>query len=255
MEKLIINTTIFALGILMMATILLYNNKSIEIDAKETVLSTEATTTTSTTIAETITTQKVVKVKNMKVKCKKTMIVKSKQKISINKIRPKNATCKKFLIINKSKKILTIKNKTIKAKKVGIGKIIIKSKDNNFQKMIKIKVKNKPYQGLSFDGIKLQYSGRYHVTSNPLNTRMGVKYFNGAKETYYSQRVLSGGGLRIPGRHVADDGTIRDKDGYIVVATNYSFRAKYSKFLISLGPAKVYDTGCAYGVVDVYCNW
>ena len=39
-------------------------------------------------------------------------------------------------------------------------------------------------------------------------------------ETYYSQKVLPGGGLAIPGRHIASDGTIRDKDNYIVVASD-----------------------------------
>ena len=84
---------------------------------------------------------------------------------------------------------------------------------------------------------------------------MGVKYYKGRRETYYSQRVLPGGGLKIPGRHVADDGTIRDKDGYIVVSCDKGFKSYHSTFLTSLGPAKVYDTGCNYGTVDIYCNW
>jgi hypothetical protein len=25
--------------------------------------------------------------------------------------------------------------------------------------------------------------------------------------------------------------------------------------MISLGPAKVYDSGCSYGTIDVYVNW
>ena len=101
----------------------------------------------------------------------------------------------------------------------------------------------------------LLYSARYNVCSNPLTPAMGVKYYNGHKETWYSQKVLPGGGLKIPGRHVADDGTIRDEEGYICIATDLSFASRYSIIMTSLGPGKVYDTGCAYGIVDIYVNW
>jgi hypothetical protein len=95
----------------------------------------------------------------------------------------------------------------------------------------------------------------YNYSDNPLSVSKGALYFNGHKETYYSQRSLPGTGLNIPGRHVADDGTIRDGDGYICVATDYSYMPKGSVLMTSLGPAKVYDTGCAYGTVDLYVDW
>ena len=103
--------------------------------------------------------------------------------------------------------------------------------------------------------IELLYSGRYSVCSNPLTRPMGVKHFNGHRETWYSQKVLPGGGLKIPGRHVADDGTVRDGEGYIVVASDLSYLSRGSVVLTSLGPGKVYDTGCAYGTIDIYVNW
>ncbi len=103
--------------------------------------------------------------------------------------------------------------------------------------------------------IELLYSGRYNVCSNPLTAPMGVKHFNGHRETWYSQKVLPGGGLKIPGRHVADDGTVRDGEGYIVVASDLSYLSRGSVVLTSLGPGKVYDTGCAYGTIDIYVNW
>lgn len=81
----------------------------------------------------------------------------------------------------------------------------------------------------------------------------GVNYYNGRKETWYSQRVLPGGGLDIPGRHVAEDGTIRDEDGYICVAA--SDLPKGTVVETSLGTGKVYDTGCAPGVTDIYTDW
>lgn len=107
---------------------------------------------------------------------------------------------------------------------------------------------------LDMKNIKLSYDEPYHVCETPLTKKMGVKKFNGHKETYYSETVLEGGGLDIPGRHVAKDGTIRDSEGYICVAAAESYLAKGSTLLTSLGPAKVYDTGCAHGTIDIYIN-
>lgn len=87
----------------------------------------------------------------------------------------------------------------------------------------------------------------------------GVCYNNpyGYKETWYSQKVLPGGGLKIPGRHVDDRGLVCDIDGYICVAINVNDkRFPYGSMIqTSLGMAKVYDHGCAPGVIDVYVNW
>ena len=86
-----------------------------------------------------------------------------------------------------------------------------------------------------------------------LTKKKGVNYFNGHRETYYSQKVLPGGGLKIPGRHIASDGTIRDADGYICVAS--SDYPKGTVVQTSLGAGKVYDTGCASGTIDIYTDW
>lgn len=86
-----------------------------------------------------------------------------------------------------------------------------------------------------------------------LTPSKGVVYYNGHRETYYSQKVLPGGGLSIPGRHVAEDGTIRDSDGYICVAS--SDLAWGTVVETSLGSAKVYDCGCASGTIDIYTDW
>ena len=106
-----------------------------------------------------------------------------------------------------------------------------------------------------YDHIVLKYSEVYNLFSNALTPRRGAQYFDGHKETYYSEKVLPGPGLNIPGRHVADDGTIRDEEGYISVAADPSFMARGTVLMTSLGPAKVYDTGCAYGTIDIYVNW
>lgn len=109
----------------------------------------------------------------------------------------------------------------------------------------------------TYQGIELEYSAVYNISASRLTKSKGVVYYNGHKETYYSQRVLSGKGLKMlnnNGRHVADDGTIRDGDGYIAVACNYL--PKGSQIMTSLGPGKVYDTGGMTGKwIDIYVNW
>lgn len=110
---------------------------------------------------------------------------------------------------------------------------------------------------LAFEGVELEYSAEYNVCSSPLTKSKGVTYYDGHKETYYSQRVLAGNGLKAlnnNGRHVADDGTVRDGNGYIAVACNYL--PKGSEIMTSLGPGKVYDTGGMSGKwIDIYVNW
>ncbi len=86
-----------------------------------------------------------------------------------------------------------------------------------------------------------------------LTKRKGVNYYKGRRETWYSQRVLRGGGLKIPGRHVGEDGTIRDKNNYICISS--SSHKKGTVLRTSLGLAKVYDTGCAKGTIDIYVDW
>ena len=93
----------------------------------------------------------------------------------------------------------------------------------------------------------------YPTGEGVLTPEKGVIYFNGHRETYYSQKVLPGGGLNIPGRHVASDGTIRDRDGYICVAS--SDLPWGTLVETSLGMGKVYDSGCASGTIDIYTDW
>ena len=90
-------------------------------------------------------------------------------------------------------------------------------------------------------------------SSGILTKSKGVNYYNGHRETWYSQKVLPGGGLKISGRHVAEDGTIRDENNYICVAS--SDYPKGTVVETSLGTGKVYDCGCASGTIDIYTNW
>ena len=121
-----------------------------------------------------------------------------------------------------------------------------------------------PYENMTLEQLissiangsfRLESTAPYNTNANKLTKAKGALYYNNHKETYYSQRVLPGSNLNIPGRHVADDGTIRDGEGYICVAANSSYMSKGSVVKTSLGPAKVYDSGCASGVIDIYTNW
>ena len=110
-------------------------------------------------------------------------------------------------------------------------------------------------QALATGLLRMEYSAPYTMSSTRLTKSKGAQYFNNHRETYYSEKVLPGGSLAIPGRHVAEDGTIRDGDGFICVAADPGYMGRGSTLITSLGPAKVYDSGCAYGTIDIYVSW
>lgn len=107
-------------------------------------------------------------------------------------------------------------------------------------------VKNKQVTTKKPTATKAKYSASYF-------RKMGVIHWNGWRWTWYSQRVLPGGGLKIPGRHVDEHGYICDKDNYICVASS-----KLKKHTVIDTPfgkkGKVYDSGCAKNTIDVYCD-
>lgn len=84
---------------------------------------------------------------------------------------------------------------------------------------------------------------------------LGVVEEGGVRYTWYSQNVLQGGGLdelNANGRHV-EDGYVMDADGYIAVASSdYEIGTVLDT---PFGAARVYDTGCASGTVDVYTDF
>ena len=78
----------------------------------------------------------------------------------------------------------------------------------------------------------------------------GVINWGGYKFTYYSQSVLPGGGLRIPGRHVNESGYVADADGYIVLANSAPIGTIIPTPFGYYG--KVYDRGTYGNHFDVY---
>ena len=103
--------------------------------------------------------------------------------------------------------------------------------------------------------VQLQYMATYHIMDGHLTRSNGSILCFGHRETWYSTNEASGQATarEIPGKHVADDGTIRDGDGYICVAS--SDLPFYSIVMTSVGPGKVYDCGCSHGTIDVYTTW
>jgi len=81
----------------------------------------------------------------------------------------------------------------------------------------------------------------------------GTTEKDGFTYTWYSQRVLPGGGLDIPGRHVTEDGFVRDADGNICVASDDLDQG--AEIETPYGKGKVYDTGSGSGNLDLYTDW
>ena len=93
------------------------------------------------------------------------------------------------------------------------------------------------------------------VAGGDTSLRMAGSQYSadGTRYTWYSENVLPGGGLNIPGRHVGDGGYIMDGDGNICVAS--SDHEIGTVLETPYGTAVVYDTGCANGTVDIYTSW
>ena len=82
----------------------------------------------------------------------------------------------------------------------------------------------------------------------------GVIFENGYKYTWYSTNEGSAGYVPgIPGRYTDPSGIIRDGNDYIVVAS--STHNKGTVVPTPFGEGKVYDTGCALNVIDIYTNF
>ena len=83
----------------------------------------------------------------------------------------------------------------------------------------------------------------------------GEKFWGDYRWTYYSEKVLPGGGLDIPGRHTDYNGYVCDEDDNICLASD--FLEKGTVVSTPFGKdGKVYDCGCGDNItLDVYVNW
>jgi hypothetical protein len=78
----------------------------------------------------------------------------------------------------------------------------------------------------------------------------GVINWGGHKFTFYSEQVLPGGGLAIPGRHLNAGGYVSDSDGYIVLAGSAPLGTVFETPFGYQG--KIYDRGTVGNHLDVY---
>ena len=117
--------------------------------------------------------------------------------------------------------------------------------------------KNKEFPNIKFGDCRLSkqlwsvvYSDSLVILNNWQEKR------ESHKETFYSQKVLPWWALKIPWRHVAEDGTVRDEDWFICVAAPLNIYPKWSQIMTTLWPGKVYDTWHMKGKhIDIYTNW
>ena len=141
-----------------------------------------------------------------------------------------------------------IKNKNSRIRELK-GQIIVLQKNNE-------KILN---ENTNLTNKIKKYTSTYATSSSVLYSankfkNIGVVYWNGWKWTWYSQRVLPGGGLRIPGRHVDNNGYVCDGNNYICLASS---TLPYGTVINTpFGKqGKIYDTGCATDTIDVYVDF
>lgn len=111
------------------------------------------------------------------------------------------------------------------------------------------------YEAYSEEPVEIYATETYYGDYSPYDLQsMGVINWGGYRYTYYSENVLPGYGLQIEGRHTDEYGFVCDGDGYICVAS--SSLPWGTVVDTPFGRAgKVYDSGCAWDVIDIYVNW
>lgn len=154
----------------------------------------------------------------------------------------------------------TVSAKSIRytTQKVRLGKMVKHNTKVEFIKSGKkkavIKYKGKKYtinrKYLHKKKSVRKYSGTYF-------RRAGRIHWGVYSYTWYSQRVLPGYGLKIPGRHLDEQGFVCDKDGYIVVGSSVANKRKRVIVATPFGKyGKTYDCGyIGSRHFDCYVAW
>lgn len=145
------------------------------------------------------------------------------------------------------------------SKTSGKSKVVYKLKSNTKIKYYKV---NKKWAAVKYKKKTGYVLYKKITTRKPLKRvytpsyfkRAGVLYWGGWQWTWYSQNVLPGGGLRIPGRHVDKLGYVCDKyDNICLASSNLPYGTIVKTPLGKYG--RVYDSGCSSGILDVYVAW
>lgn len=128
------------------------------------------------------------------------------------------------------------------------AKMVYKVKANTKVALIKT---GKVWAQVRYRERTLSVQKKYLHATRAVNVYPGKKFkrrgrarWNKCSWTWYSQRVLPGRGLKIPGRHVDKRrGFVLDKDGYICLASGRSNKKKRAVVPTPFGMyGKVYDT-------------
>lgn len=111
------------------------------------------------------------------------------------------------------------------------------------------------YEAYSEEPVEIYATETYYGDYSPYDLQsMGVINWGGYRYTYYSENVLPGYGLQIEGRHTDEYGFVCDGEGYICVASSsLPWGTVVDTPFGRTG--KVYDSGCAWDVIDIYVNW
>ena len=110
-------------------------------------------------------------------------------------------------------------------------------------------------QSLGYD-FDANVNNDYHLASDFRHSGGdGYDDASGYSYTWYSENVLPGGGLDIPGRHVNEDEYICDEDGYICIASDDFEQGTRIRIPFGYGFGKVYDSGSGKGNLDIYTSW
>lgn len=156
-------------------------------------------------------------------------------------------------ITRKNSSMYVNQSRVINPGSKGLKRTVFKN-DGKTRKLVSQQIVKNPKDRIVEKGTKKRpvriaktSSSRYSLSD--LRFR-GIIRWNGYKYTYYSQRVLPGRGLRIPGRHVNAGGFVADKDGYIVISNS---RPRGTVVPTPFGyMGKVYDKGVYGNHLDVY---
>lgn len=102
-------------------------------------------------------------------------------------------------------------------------------------------------------GWNLSYDYEEQYSADDLRY-LGVIYAGDFRWTWYSQNVLPGGGLNIPGRHVDENGYICDENDRICLASS---DLEWGTIVTTPFGKEgcIYDCGCASGTLDVYVDF
>lgn len=109
----------------------------------------------------------------------------------------------------------------------------------------------------SIDGFGYDTYPSYMMYSPGYFKENGVIEYDGYYFTYYSERVLSGEGLYIPGRWTDEYGFVRDGNGCLCLASNTpETMDRFSTVYTPWGLGVIYDYGTGNdSVIDVYVGW